>query len=52
LITREGPGWLIIAANGHSWLHGSYAAALRDAQGIAKGFGVSVRVASTARVAA
>jgi hypothetical protein len=50
-ITREGKAWLVIAGD-HGWLHGSYEAALRDARDIAKGFGCTIRVASTARVAA
>jgi hypothetical protein len=50
-ITREGKAWLVIAGD-HGWLHGDYASALRDAQGIAKGFGCTIRVASTVRVAA
>jgi hypothetical protein len=45
-ITREGKAWLVISGD-HSWLHGDYASALRDAQGIANGFGVSVRVAAS-----
>jgi hypothetical protein len=29
-ITREGPAWLIVAPNGHGWLHASRREAIRD----------------------
>jgi len=40
-ILREGPAWLV-RARGHGWLHGSYAAAVADAEVIAAGFGVAI----------
>jgi hypothetical protein len=38
---REGAGWLVIAG-AHGWLHGDFNAALQDARGIAKAFGLAV----------
>ena len=40
---RDGEAWLVLAPNGHGWLHGGHDAAVLDAREIAEGFGVSVR---------
>jgi hypothetical protein len=39
----DGEGWFVLThGREHGWLHGDFAAALRDAQSIAADFGVSV----------
>jgi hypothetical protein len=38
-----GFGWMVLAPNGHGWLHGDRDAALLDAHEVASGFGVTVR---------
>ena len=42
-VKREWPAWLVVARN-HSWLHGSWAAALREALDLAAGFDVRIEV--------
>lgn len=39
---RDGEAWLVLAPNGHGWLHGGHDAAVLDAREIARGFGVGV----------
>jgi len=38
-VQREDAAWLIVAPNGHAWLHGDRRAALHDAQWLAANFG-------------
>lgn len=46
LILREcddyGTAWLVLAPNGHGWLHGEYADALRDAEWMADNLNVGI----------
>ena len=39
----DGEEWFVLAPRGHGWLHGDFAAALRDALEIATDHGVAVR---------
>jgi hypothetical protein len=42
-VEREGAAWLVVCRD-HGWLHGDRREALEDAQDIADGFGVAVKV--------
>ena len=44
-IEREAEAWLVICRS-HAWLFGSRHAAMTEANGIARGFGVAVEVSA------
>ena len=44
-VEREGPAWLVVCRD-HGWLHADHLDAIAEANEIARGFGVAVKVAS------
>jgi hypothetical protein len=45
-VAREGQAWLVLAGNGHSWLHGSFRSAMRDAHWLSQNLGLPIRSAA------
>lgn len=44
-VMRDGAAWLVVCRD-HGWLHGDRGQAIREAEAIAVGFGVIVKVAA------
>ena len=42
-VIESADGWLVLAPRGHAWLHATRAAALADAEWIAREFNLPVR---------